>query len=76
MQIYGIEIECEQDDIEWIKGMLNKIPNRHLINGVINKYTEVYKSGDNGTLAQKGAARRNANSRLRVYVQKVTESQL
>jgi len=75
MDIYGISIKCDIEDLNWIKEQLNKIPNKHLVNGVINKYSEVYQSGQGGTYQQKGAARRNANSRLRVYVCKLLESQ-
>jgi len=75
MDIYGIPIKCDIEDLNWIKDQLSKIPNKHLVNGVINKYSEVYQTAEGGTCKQLGAARRNANSRLRVYVCKLLEGQ-
>lgn len=75
MEIYGIKIKCFPEDLSWIKSQIDKVPNKHLVNGIISKYSEVYGSASPDDLQQLGAARRNANSRLRIYVQKLLESQ-
>lgn len=75
MQIYGTNVKCSEDDVEWITLMIGKLPYKQLMVGVLNKYSEVYSSAENGTLQQQGAARRNANSRLRVYVKSLLEAQ-
>ena len=74
MEIFGNEIKCDPCDVGWITSQVSKLPHKHLITGVIAKYNDVYQTGDGGTLKQKGAARRNANSRLRVYIKSQLES--
>ena len=74
MEIFGNTIKCEPSDLAWITEQVSKIPHKHLIRGVIVKYSEVYASAEGGTLQQIGAARRNANARLRVYVNNTLES--
>lgn len=74
MQIYGNSIKCDPDDIGWITETVGKIPHKQLMIGVINKYSSVYSSAEGGTLRQQGAARRQANTRLRVYVKSLLES--
>lgn len=74
MEIYGIEIQCEIDDATYIKEQLAKLPHKQLMRGVINKYNSVYADHDN-TLIGIGIARRNANNRLRNYINKTMEAQ-
>ena len=74
MEIFGNTIKCEPSDLAWITEQVSKMPHKHLIRGVLAKYSEVYASAEDGTLQQKGAARRNANARLRVYVNNTLES--
>lgn len=73
MDINGIEIKCELTDLDYIKDQLKRLPYNQLMNGVINKYNEAYQSHD-GTLQGKGKARRDANNRLRRYMDKIQES--
>ena len=74
MEIYGIKINCELDDATYIKEQLAKLPHKQLMRGVINNYNRVYGEHDK-TLAGEGIARRNANNRLRNYINKTLEAQ-
>ena len=74
MEIYGIKINCELDDATYIKEQLGKLPHKQLMRGVINNYNRVYNEHDK-TLTGQGAARRNANNRLRNYINKTLEAQ-
>lgn len=74
MEIYGIKIQCEPTDTDYIKEQLAKLPHKQLMRGVINKYNSVYNQHDN-SLQGIGEARRNANNRLRNYINKTLEAQ-
>ena len=75
MNIYGVDVKCDPTDELWIKETISKLPHRHLIAGVLNKYNLVIQSAEYGNLRQEGAARRAANSKLRIYVKKSLEAQ-
>jgi len=75
MNIYGVDVQCDPTDETWIKETIAKLPHRHLIAGVLNKYNLVIASADKDDLRQQGAARRTANSKLRIYVKKSLEAQ-
>lgn len=75
MNIYGVEVQCDPTDELWIKETIAKLPHRQLIAGVLNKYNLVIQSAKEGDLKQEGAARRAANSKLRIYVKKSLEAQ-
>lgn len=75
MKIYGNNVKCDPADEAWITETVGKIPHKHLMVGVLNSYSELYATGEGKTLTQLGAIRRNANTRLRVYVSRLLESQ-
>ena len=74
MKILGVEVSCHDDDSAWLLEMVSKMPHKSLVNGVLDKYSEVHQSHD-GTLKDIGRARREANIRLLRYVKRLLESQ-
>ena len=52
MEIFGNSIKCEPSDLAWITEQVSKMPHKHLIRGVLAKYSEVYASAEDGTLQQ------------------------
>ena len=64
-----------KDDAKWIKDQLRKLPH-HLTSKAMEAYSGVYLAAINDEPAEhkkENAARFAANSRLRVYVAKVTQ---
>ena len=74
MEIYGNKIDCEPSDLSYIQEQLARLPYKQLMKGVTNKYSQVYLKHD-GSLQGMGEARRNANNRLREYIDILVESQ-
>ena len=74
MEIYGLKINCENEDVAYIKEQLAKLPHKQLMRGVINNDNKVYNEHDE-SLRGMGAARRNANNRLRNYINKTLKAQ-
>lgn len=73
MNIYGHPIKCNEKDLAWIKQQLAKNPHKHLTHGIIDSYSKVY-SRHACPVMDEGRARREANAKLRRYIQRLQDA--
>ena len=73
--LYG-PIDCHPHDKKWIYEELQKIP-AVMRKGAIKKYSHAYRTAHDEhpyEISKDGAARREANTRLRMFIDKITRS--
>lgn len=73
MNIYGHPIKCNSQDLAWIKEQLAMNPYKHLTKGIMDSYSEVYSRFD-CYIMDEGKARREANAKLRRYIQRLQDA--